>query len=107
MNAYTTRCQARIQPHDLAAVLRAHGHTAGAALAAFERQRGFRAEAEVDWLLKPDGVTPQARASRVALVQQTIGAALARAGEWLAGVPRAGDSPETAAATCRGTVGGL
>lgn len=107
MNAYTTRCQARIEPQDLAAVLRAHGHTAGAALAAFERQRGFQAEAEVDWRLKHDGVTPQTRASRVALMRQTIGAALVRAGERLAGVLRGGDAPETAAATGRGTVSGL
>ena len=79
MNAYTTRSQARIQPCDIVAVLRVNRPTAGAALATFERQRGYQLEAEVEWLLKQHGVTPQRSASRVALLRQTIGAALIRA----------------------------
>jgi hypothetical protein len=78
MNAYTTTGQARIQPRDFAAVLRAN-RLAGASLAAFERQRGCQAEVEVEWLLKHNGVMPQRSASRVALLRQTIGAALIRA----------------------------
>ena len=66
MNAYTTRGQARIQPHDLAAVRRADGLTAGGSLMALERQRGCQAEAEVDWLVKHNGVTPDARVARLA-----------------------------------------
>jgi hypothetical protein len=97
MNAYTTMGQARIQPRDFSAVLRANG-LAGASLVALERQRGCQAEAEVAWRLKHTGVTPHASTSRVARVRQTIGAALVRAGERLAGVPRSGVSPETAPA---------
>ena len=77
MNAYTTRGQARIQPRDFSAVLRANG-LAGASLAGLERQRECQAEAEVSWLLKQNGVTRKARASRVALLRQTIGGALIR-----------------------------
>ena len=102
MNAYTTTSQARIQPHDFSAVLRANG-LAGTSLARLEWQRGCQAEAEVDWLLTRNGVTPRASDSRVALLRQTIGAALVRAGERLAGVPRGGVSPETAPASA--TVG--
>ena len=94
MNAYTTIGQARIQPRDFSAVLRANG-LAGASLAGLERQRGWQAETEVGWLLKQTRVKPEARAWRVAMLRQTIGAALVRAGERLAGGPRSGVSPAT------------
>jgi hypothetical protein len=96
MNAYTTTGQARIQHRDVEAVLRANRYMAGAALAAFERQRGCQAEVEVEWLLKHNGVTPQASAARVALLRQTIGEALIRAGARLGGVAGSGDALETA-----------
>jgi hypothetical protein len=99
MNAYTTRSQARIQPCDIVAVLRVNRPTAGAALATFERQRGYQLEAEVEWLLKQHGVTPQRSASRVALLRQTIGAALIRAGARLTGAAGSGDAPEAAPVT--------
>ena len=102
MNAYTTRGQARIQPRDIAAVMRAYP-LAGASLAGLERQRGCQAEAELDWLLKQHGVTPQERASRVALLRRTIGTGLVRAGERLMGVPRRGIAP--AAPPAAGTLG--
>jgi hypothetical protein len=92
MNAYTTTGQAKIQPRDFSAVLRANG-LAGASLAGLERQRGCQAEAEVSWLLKHHGVRPQERASCVALLRRTIGTGLVRAGERLAGVPRSGIAP--------------
>ncbi len=95
MNAYTTTGQARIQPHDLAIVSCANQYMAAVALAAFERQRGYHAEAEVEWLLKHYGVTPQASASRGGLLLQRIGAALVRVGDRLAGLPRRGVVPET------------
>jgi aryl-alcohol dehydrogenase-like predicted oxidoreductase len=94
MNAYTTSGQARIQPRDFWAVLRANQLT-GAALAGLERQHGCQAEAEVSWLLQQNGVTPKASASRVALLRQAIGAALIRVGERLSGVPGRGISPES------------
>ena len=97
MNAYTTRGQAQIQSHDIAAILRTGtgSYLAAASLAGLERQRGWQAESEVQWLLKQNRVTPQASVSRVAL-RQTIGAALVRAGECLAGVPRSNVSLDTA-----------
>jgi hypothetical protein len=102
MNAYTTTAQARIQPRDFSAVLRANG-LAGASLVALERQRGCQAEAELEWRLKHTGVTPQASGSRVALLRQTIGAVLVHAGERLAGVPRSDVTPQAAPAP--GTLG--
>ena len=96
MNAYTTRGQARIQPRDMVAVRRAGGLTAGGSLMALERQRGCQAEAEVNWLLRHNGVTAHASTSLVSLLRQTIGAALVRAGERLAGVPDIGDALEPA-----------
>ena len=99
MNAYTTTGQARIQHRDVEAVLRANRYMAGAALAAFERQRGCQAEVEVEWLLKHNGVMPRASASRVSLLRQTIGAALIRAGAHLTGAAGSGDAPETAPVT--------
>jgi hypothetical protein len=94
MNAYTTTSQARIQPRDFAAVLRANG-LAGASLAGLERQRGCQAEAELSWRLKHHGGKPQASASRVSLLRQTIGGALVRVGERLASDRRSGVAPET------------
>ena len=93
MNAYTTTSQARIQPRDFSAVLRANG-LAGAALTGLEWQRGCQAAAEVDWRLKHTRVEPQTSASRLSLLRQTIGAALVRTGERLAGVPRSGVAPD-------------
>jgi hypothetical protein len=102
MNAYTTRGQARIQPSDLSAILRAYPF-AGSSLAALERQRGCQAEAEVNWLLKRNGVPPEVFVSRVAILRQKIGATLVRAGARFAGVPRSAGLPETAPAA--GTIG--
>ena len=96
MNAYTTRGQARIQSRDIAAIQRSHRYMIGASLAALERQRGWQAEAEVDWLLRQTRVEPDASASRVSLLRQTMGAVLVRAGERLASVPDSGDAPEPA-----------
>ena len=98
MNAYTTTGQARIQPRDFSAVLRAN-QLAGASLAGLERQRGCQAEAEVNWRLKHNGAAPKASASLVSLLRQTLGAALVRAGERLAGGPRSGVSAESAPAS--------
>jgi hypothetical protein len=97
MNAYTTTGQARIQPRDFSAVLRANG-LAGASLAGLERQRGCQAEAEVAWRLKQHGITPQPSTRRVATLRQTIGAMLIRAGERFANVPRSGVSVDMPAA---------
>ena len=94
MNAYTTTSQARIQPSDFSAVLRANG-LAGASLSRLEWQRGCQAAAEVDWRLKHTGVEPNPSASRLSLLRQTIGAALVRTGERVAGVPGRGVAPET------------
>jgi hypothetical protein len=99
MNAYTTTGQARIQPRDIAAVQRAHRYMIGASLAALEQQRGWQAEAEVDWLLRQSNVEPDASTSRVSTLRQTIGAALIRAGCWLGGIPQTGASSETGPAT--------
>lgn len=103
MNAYTARGQARTNSRDMATGVQANRHLAGTALTMFERQRGYQAEAEVAWLLKDNGVTPQAGASFLSLLRQTIGAALVRARDRVASVPRSGVSLETAPA---GTQGG-
>ena len=102
MNAYTTMGQARIQPRDVSALLRANG-LAGASLARLEWQRGCQAHAEAEWLLKRTRVTPRATGSIVLVLRQTIGAALVRAGERLAGVPRGRGALETTPAP--GTLG--
>jgi hypothetical protein len=94
MNPYTTKSQARIQPRDFSAVLRAYP-LAGSSLAALERQRGCQAEAETTWLLKKNGVTSHTSISRVALLRQTIGTVLVRTGERLAGIPGSGVVPES------------
>ena len=98
MNAYTARSQARMHLHDVSAVLRADGLPAGAALATLEWHRGYQADAEVARLLRQHDGTPRARASRVALLRQAIGAALVRAGKRLAGAPHGGLLREPAAA---------
>ena len=92
MNAYTTRGQARIQPRDFSAVLRAN-QLAGASLAVFEWQRECQAEAEMTWLLKQNGAKRKTRTSPVALLRQIIGGALVRSGERLAGTPGSGVPP--------------
>ena len=101
MNAYTTRGQAQIQAHDMAAIVRTAtgSYLAAASLAGLERQRGWQAESEVEWLLTQSSVTPPASASRVSTLRKTIGAALVRAGDRLAGVPRSEVSPEMTSAT--------
>jgi hypothetical protein len=96
MNAYTTTGQARIRQRDIETILYTDPYVAGAALAALERQRDAQADAELDWVLKQHGVTPYAVATLVAPLRQTIGTALVRAGERLAGAPRNDISPETA-----------
>jgi hypothetical protein len=98
MNAYTPTGQARIQSHDLATILRTStgSYMAAASLAALERQRGWQAETEVDWLLKQNGLAPRATATLVSILRQAIGAALVRAGERLAGAPQRVTLPETA-----------
>jgi hypothetical protein len=94
MNASTTTIRVRIQPHGSSAMLRANG-LASASLAGLERQRSCQDEAELDWLLKQHGVAPRVSASRVAILRQTIAAALAHVGERLAGTPGSGVVPET------------
>jgi hypothetical protein len=96
MNPYTTMGQARIQQRDIDGVLREDGFLAATQLAALERRHGYQAEAEMNWLLKHHRVTPPAASTRVAVFRQTIGAALMRAGECLAGGPRRGVSREKA-----------
>ena len=103
MNAYTTRGQARIQHCDIAALLQPQGILAAAQLASLEWQRGWQANAELERLLKQHGVAPRATATPVSILRQTIGAALVRAGERLAGVPRSRVLPEAAPAA--GTLG--
>src|SRR5829696_8981186 len=72
MNAYTMTRQTRIQQRDLATILRTGtgSYMAAVSLAGLERQRGWQAESEVEWLLKQNRVTPQASVSRVALLRQ-------------------------------------
>jgi hypothetical protein len=103
MNAYTTRGEARIQQRDIDAALRADAYLAGASLAALERQRGGQAEAEMERMLKQYGVTASSSPSLVSLVRQSIGAALVRVGEYLAGTPRSAASVESTPAA--GTLG--
>ena len=103
MNPYTTKGQARIQQRDIDAVLFTDASLAAVSLAALERQRGYRADAEVEWLLKQHGVMPHAAVSLVSRLRQTAGAALVRARNHVAGSPRSGVSLETAPAT--GTLG--
>lgn len=99
MNAYTTHGQARIKQRDVENILYGDAFLAGTALAAFERQRGWQAEAEVEGLLKQHGLSPKSAALCIAPLRQAIGAALVRAGERLTGVPRSAVMPEAASAT--------
>jgi hypothetical protein len=103
MNAYTTTGQARIQSHDLAAILRTStgSYMAAVSLASLERQRGWQKESEVEWQLTQNGIEPHADTSFVSALRQTVGAALIRAGEHLAGVPRRAVSPEMTPATSK------
>ncbi len=105
MNPYATRGQTRIQQHDIDGLVRTYGFLTAASLAELERQRGWQAEAEVAWVLKQHGVRPSA-APLAARLRQALGAALIRAGEWLADTPRGSVGPDTApAAGALGPVG--
>jgi hypothetical protein len=95
MNAYTTMGQARIEQRDISTIVRMHGFSPGAQLAALERQRGWQAEAELDWLLDKNGRNPHTAASLASILRQTIGTALVQAGERLAGNAGRGVSPAT------------
>ena len=103
MNAYTTVGQAKINRRDMENILYGDAFLAGTALAAFERQRGWQAEAERDRLLKQHGVGLNAAAPLAAMLRQAVGAALVRAGERFAGGPRTAGLPGTASVT--GTLG--
>jgi hypothetical protein len=106
MNAYTTMGQARITQRDIDGVLRAHSYLAGATLAALERERGCQAEAEMARLLKQHGLQPASVISRLSMLRQTLGAALIRVGERLAGASPGAATPEPAAAARRVGVAG-
>jgi hypothetical protein len=99
MDPYIPMGQSRLQQHDITTVIRAHGFLAPAYLAALGRQREWQAETEMSWLIKQNPVTPYAAASRFAMLRQTIGAAMIRAGERLAGAPRTRVAPETSPVT--------
>jgi hypothetical protein len=103
MDPYTTRGQARIQQRDIDTLLRTHGFQTAAHLAALERQRGRQVDVEWKGLLAQVGVQTPTAAALVTRLRQTLGAALIRAGERLAGVPRSGTLPETVPAA--GTLG--
>lgn len=85
MNPNTTTSQARMRPRDMHGNQRANSYLAGAALPTLERRHGWQAEAEIEWLLKQNGVTSRARVPVVSMLRQAIGAALMRSGERLAG----------------------
>ena len=97
MNAYPSPEQVRTQ-QTVAAFLNTHSNVNGATLTALERQRRLLADAEAAWFLKQHGVLPASAASLVATMRRSIGAALVRAGERIAGAPRSADLPETAPA---------
>jgi hypothetical protein len=103
MNAYTTKGQARIRQRDIENILYTDSYVASAALAAHERQRDSQADAELSWLLKQNGVTPNPVSSLVSLLRQTIGTALVRAGHRLEGVT--GSDISSQAAPVAGTLG--
>jgi hypothetical protein len=98
MNAYTTMGQARIRHHEVATILRTQGVRAGAFLGALERQRGWQADAEQDWLLTREGRKPPPYAPCASLLRQAIGEALIRVGQRLAGTSAEGFTPVTALA---------
>ncbi len=93
MNPYTTKTEARIRQSDISALVDTNSYLAGASIAALERQRGWQAEAAVNSLLKQHGVTPYPSTPLLAMLRQTIGTALVRAGERLRGSPARGASP--------------
>ena len=95
MNPYTTRTWARIQPHDVANAVFSDAFIGTTKLPGLERQRGWQAEAEVDRLLKHHGIPPASVSSRIAMVRQTLGAALIRTGQRLGGVSGSAVSQET------------
>jgi len=64
MNVSTTTGQARIQPHEGSAVRPAQRVMGGGFLIGLEWQRECQADAEVEWLLKQNGVASQPSASR-------------------------------------------
>jgi hypothetical protein len=105
MDPYTTMTRARIQPRDLLNATLMGSFIAANSLAALERRRSWQADAEVAWLLKQHGVPPQSAVPFVAMLRQTIGTALVRAGERLASVPHHGarSDPAPAAGTFRTT----
>jgi hypothetical protein len=98
MNPYTTRTQARIQRRDMERALLTDPYIAVISLSMLERQRGYHAEAEVAELLKQHGVPPQSAVAFVAMLRQTVGTALVRAGERLASIPHPGVRSDTAPA---------
>ena len=56
MNPYTTRTRAPMQSCDIARALRADPFTGAVSLATFERQRRWRSETEVAWLMKQNNI---------------------------------------------------
>ena len=100
MNPYATQSQTRFQPHDVANTkLTYPSFIAAAVLAASERQRGWQADAEVDWLLQQNGVPRPTGKSGIAMVRQAIGASLVRVGTRLAGTSATGAAPATSPVT--------
>src|SRR5262245_44718370 len=97
MNDYTTMGRARITLRDIDGVLGVDGYTAGASLAALERQRNGQAAAEVAWLLKQSGARPHSSASPVVALRRAVGEALIRAGHRLAGRTHTGKSAAVSA----------
>jgi hypothetical protein len=94
MNAYTHLGKARLGQHEITDVLVANRMTASAHLAALERQRGWMAEAELERLVKENGLESPVSGSRIAMLRQTLGATLVRAGERLAGASLSTVAPE-------------
>ena len=98
MNPYTTQTRARIQPHDLANAVFTGAFIVAPTVPMLERHRGWQAEAEMDRLLKQHGAKSHTAQSRFAMLRQTLGAALVRAGAHLAGASPSAVEPETALA---------
>jgi hypothetical protein len=92
MNDDTTMDRARVTLRDIDCVLGVDGYTAGASLAALERQRNVQAAAEVAWLLEQSGARPHSGASPVVALRRAVGEALVRAGHRLAGSAHPGKS---------------
>jgi hypothetical protein len=96
MNPYTTKGQARIRQRDIDEILHRDAFLVSTSLAILERQRGWQAEAETEWLLKQHGLTAKPDTSVIAMLRQSIGAALIYAGQRLGGAPRSGRPAEAA-----------